>query len=362
MANNPFVWNDASGIWMHVKTIFHATAGATVIHTTYTVERPMNIGYFGMIQAGAISGGSYDHQYYYIPKTKPISGYDFTGPQLLDTAPASTVNFDSAHSSDPSNPPDREVIYFKKNADDNYDLGFAFGYSPYLAGDPATRSASCITHGNNCWEIYTSKKSYPTMIGNLGVVSSATYEGYAYRQWIDPKQYDINKSAYWNNVNGHDLVYVDYHKSVTNDTTALPSSLVGENIRVVDSQNVTTSQTTIPSDGLKLSTTGGNTYGYIVLELTPQDITLQSTACPSQSGYCNNSQPDISVNSPVATTTYHYSVDQNQTPDKTTVEAGTSDADGSFAIPPLLPTVHGMFMLLLKVLMVIFLPTMQLIR
>jgi hypothetical protein len=47
--NNSFVWNNATGIWMHVKNVFHATPGTTVVHSTYTVERPMNVGYFGII-------------------------------------------------------------------------------------------------------------------------------------------------------------------------------------------------------------------------------------------------------------------------------------------------------------------------
>ena len=61
--NNPFVWNDAN-IWMHVKNVYHATAGTTVVHSTYTVERPMSVGYFGVIQVGAITAPSYQNQYY----------------------------------------------------------------------------------------------------------------------------------------------------------------------------------------------------------------------------------------------------------------------------------------------------------
>jgi hypothetical protein len=261
--NNPFNWNDATSTWMHVKNVYRATAGNTVVHSTYDVVRPMSVSYMGMIQSGALPVGSYDHQYYYIPKTKPIGAYDFKSVQLLDTSPASQVTFTNAYIDDTNSPPDRQIIFLKKNSESNYDLGFAIGYSPI-----STSTRSCVTNnGTGCWWIYTTKKTYPVYIGDVGVVDDVTYDAYAYRQFIDSGQYGINKSAYWNNQDGHDYVYVDYHESVTDDVTVLPSSYTGKAIRVVESENISLTQTNVPASGVVLSTTGENTYGYAVLEL-----------------------------------------------------------------------------------------------
>jgi len=275
--NNPFVWNDATGVWMHVKNVFHTTAGRTIVHSTYEIESPINLGYFGIIQVGPLSAPSYDHQYFYVPKTKPIGEYDFEAPQLLDSAPASQVTFDSASIDDADNPPDRQIVFFKNDEDSNYDIGFAFGYSPY--GATAAASRNCASYANGCWWIYTTKKTYPVMVGGLGVVNNVTYDAYAYRQWIDPTLYDVNKSVYWNDQGDHDLVYVDYHRSASSDETALPSEFIGKAIKVVDSLNIQTPAAIIPANGnLSLSTTGANTYGYAVFELTTAPSTPVSPA------------------------------------------------------------------------------------
>ncbi len=280
--NNPFVWNDATGVWLHVKNVFRATAGRTVVHSTYTVLRPINLGYFGIIQVGAMTAPAYDHQYYYIPKTKPVSGYDFKATQLFDTAPASQISFNSTYIDDVNNPPDRQIIFLKKNTDSNYDIGFAFGYSPY--GSTAASNRTCATtYASGCWWIYTSKKTYPVMDGGTGVINNTTYDAYAYRQFIDPTSYDIGKSAYWNNLNGHELVYVDYHRSATSDVTTLPSQFAGWNVKVIDSANIQTPQSNVSGDGtLALSTTGSNTYGYAVLEVYAP---ITTTASPAQGNY-----------------------------------------------------------------------------
>jgi SH3-like domain-containing protein len=227
---------------------------------------------------------AYDHQYYYIPKTKPISGYDFTAPQLLDSAPASTVNFDNSAVTDTSNPPDRQIIFLKRNADSNYDIGFAFGYSPYGDTSASSRSANA---SSDYWWIYTSKKTYPEMINwyQVGIINGKTYDAYAYRQWIDPTVYDIGKSAYWHTVDGHDLIYVDYHRSATNDVTTLPTKYAGRVIHVLDSLNVATSQTSIPGNcQLQLSTSSGSN-GYFVADLlTPANVSLTSSVNPTMFG------------------------------------------------------------------------------
>jgi hypothetical protein len=260
--NNPFVWNSSTAVWMHVKNVYHVTAGTTMVHSIYNVESNIDVGYFGFVQVGILPIGSYDKRYYYVPKTKPISGYDFKAIQDLTTLPSSMVRFTDSYLDDTSNPIDRQINLLKNDADSNYDIGFAFGYSRFSGG-----SRDCAGHSNGCWSIYTSGKSYPVYIANIGEVNNVTYDVYAYRQWLDPKAYGDNKLAYWNNQNGHDVVYIDYHKSVTDDATVLPSSFTNKAFRILESENITAPQSFVLASGVKLSTTGANTYGYAVLEL-----------------------------------------------------------------------------------------------
>jgi hypothetical protein len=269
--NRPFDWNDAAGLWMHVKNVYRATAGTTIVHSTYDVLRPLDVGYIGIIQVAAITIPTYEQQYYYIPRTKPVDGYDFKAIQLFNSVPARPIYFTSTYVDDVDNPPDRQVFLFKKAADDNYDIGLAFGYSPY--GDTAARNRDCASSGLGYCRINESKKTFMAMVAGIGVVDRVTYDAYAYRQYIDPKQYDSGKLAYWNTQNGHDLVYVDYHRRATNDVTVLPSRLAGKAVRVIDAVNIQTPAARVSADGsLILSTTGNSTYGYAVLELTAAPV------------------------------------------------------------------------------------------
>jgi len=70
-------------------------------------------------------------------------------------------------------------------------------------------------------------------------------------------------------------------------------------------------------------------YEYV----TPPDPSLHSTACPSQTTYCLDTTPDITVTNTSSTTSFKYLVNQILAPLKASVEAGTADADGSFTVP-----------------------------
>ena len=290
--NNPFVWNDATSTWIHVENTFKVSAGKTIFHAVYEVMRPINFNYFGIIQTKPLSSTEHDNLYYYVPKTKPIGGYDFKNTQLLNSAPTTTIAFTSPYIDDLNSPPDRQTMFLKKNAESNYDIGLAFGYSPL-----SSSTRDCLDYGQGCWWIYTSKKVYPVYVGGTGVTNSGTYDVYAYRQWIDPKMYNINKSAYWNNQDGHDYVYVDYHESVTDDITALPTSYVGKAIRVVESENISLAQTNVPVTGLSLSTTGVNTYGYVVLELYDDNVApAVSISAPTENSVVSGNSVTLTTN------------------------------------------------------------------
>ncbi len=71
-------------------------------------------------------------------------------------------------------------------------------------------------------------------------------------------------------------------------------------------------------------------YEYV----TPPNPVLQSNSHPSESAWYPDATPDMSLSSNnSATTHYHYLVDQTAAPSAATVQAGTSDSDGTFTIP-----------------------------
>jgi len=270
--NNPFLWNDGE-VWMHVINRYKINSFGTSLHTTYSILRPMNLGYLGFLQSEKLTlptTATY-YQYKYIPKTKPINGYDFKHINIFNTAPTSSLVFNSTYVDDINNPPDREVVLLRKVAESDYDLGFTFGYSPY--GNTASSGRTCLSSTNGCWWIFTSGKSYPTVIGSqVGVVDDVTYDFYGFRQFFDAKAYGSNKMVYWNKQGDKDLVYIDYHRSASNDLTVLPSGFTGKAVNVIESENIESLPTGVSLEGVRLSTTDANTYGYAVLELST-DIT-----------------------------------------------------------------------------------------
>lgn len=286
-ANNPFIWNDGE-VWIHVKNVYRATGGTTILHTTYNVKRPMRLGYMGFLQTSPLPWTWYmfDHQYYYIPKTKPIGDYNFKNIQQFDTdsLPGGFLNFNSDYMDNPNSPPNRQIIFGNYDGEESYEAGFAFGYSPYLS--TADENRHCADYLDGCWMINASSgKTYPIAIADQAIGAGTTYEMYGYRQWLDPTIYDANKSVYWNNQNGHDLVYIDYHRSADNELISLPSRFVGKSIRVLDSENMSSVYSEVAANGLKVSTTGENTYGFLVLELYTQTPTVTSSGGGGGSSY-----------------------------------------------------------------------------
>ena len=93
LTNNPFEWNSATSTWMHVKHVYRAFAGGTVIHTTFEIEREINLGYIGFIQtAGMGTTTTYQNTYVYIPNAAVNGSYDFESIEDFSTAPASLLD------------------------------------------------------------------------------------------------------------------------------------------------------------------------------------------------------------------------------------------------------------------------------
>lgn len=263
----PLGWDSTDEVWMHVRNVYRATAGRTVLHATYEVRRPMYLMLAGMMQVSPLSTKYYDQVSYYIPKTKPISGFDFSKIQPLSGATGGDLYFDSEHITDAANPPNRQTIFLKRSTDENYDVAFAFGYSPFVDGTAEARARNCQQAGDRCWWLAVSKKTYPIAVGNVGLIDDVTYETYSYRQWVDQSAFDAGKTAYWHDVDGHKMLYVDYYTAQQNDLTELPSWSVGKEVKVVESANVVVNDYIVGQAGISLSVADGAESGFLVAEL-----------------------------------------------------------------------------------------------
>jgi hypothetical protein len=209
------------------------------------------------------NGGVYNDRYYYIPKTKPISGYNFTTPQQFNISSGSSINFTAEYLGDQNNPPDREIMYLKRDTDTAYQVGFAFGYSPF-----SITNRNCVSSNNGCWQISGVQKNYPVYFAGSGVVNNITYDVIGYRQWVDPSQNVGEKSMYWNNQDGHIVLYLDYHKNFESDTVRLPQPFVGKTVNILEIHNMTVEDSEVLPAGLHVSGQIDDLYSYAVLELT----------------------------------------------------------------------------------------------
>lgn len=70
-------------------------------------------------------------------------------------------------------------------------------------------------------------------------------------------------------------------------------------------------------------------YEYVI----PPNPVLSSSSCPDESSWCADDTPEVAVSQTSPTTGYRYLVSQIPDPDKSSVEAGSSDTDGTFTVP-----------------------------
>jgi hypothetical protein len=268
-AASPFA--DGS-VWAHNTNAFRISPGGLVVHNTFTVKDSMALLWYGALQAPKpVTYANYDSLVYYIPGVDTISSggvtYDFSRRLVVNSNFAGFLSFTAAKMLNALVPVHRQVTLFKSAATPASNIGYAFGYVALADGSSAQRIANKGS-GNVYWELSDIRKAYPRMVGNLHVTATPkTYESYWYRQWLDPTQYGDNKLAYWNTVGGYDWVYIDYHAAASADATVLPLSMWGKRITVMDSRTATCLDATVPSTGVRVTTSGAS--GFVVLRLEP---------------------------------------------------------------------------------------------
>lgn len=272
------LWTWSNGeTWVHVLNRFRLTAGSTVIHTIYAWEREMDVVYaYGTMLMCPVSVGQFDSTFYYVPRSKSVTGYHV--PKAVHSAGGYAASiereFNDTYIDDVSNPPHRGVYLFHKTGESSYDLGLATGFAPYLDAAPLTRAAN-VGPLNDFWYINSAAKTYDYIFGTYTTAGPNRQTGdsldfYCYRTWFDPKTYNTrSKAVYWNDSHpdGSTLLFLDYFAAASNDVTILPARMIGKTIGIVDTLQMTVGSSTVSAAGISVSVNPGKTNGFAVLRI-----------------------------------------------------------------------------------------------
>ncbi len=269
-----FVGDDLEGVVRNeIVYRFHPN-GACVISYNAEALQDFNIGYMGFIQSGKLTPGSeyFTHEYF-IPKALPFTQddivYDFRAGRDYLTPPSSPLMFTAANANveDPQNLPERfiQILGHEEDGQVVRDVGYALGYSLVNGMTvPAERAANA----GRALMLYTSSKTYPTAVDSAfgnPIPAGTEFECIAYRQYFYPREQGNATWVYWHEEDGAIVAYADYHKSVAEETLALPAEWAGRSFTVVEkSPSVTLhAEGTVPAEGLAVSVEGD--YGSLVL-------------------------------------------------------------------------------------------------
>jgi hypothetical protein len=249
--------------------------GACVVRHHSTVKRDFQLGYMGFIQSAPLTRGVFDTHEYFIPKTLPFKvgdqQFDFRGIQDFSFPLKNGCEFMAAKNNleDPANPPDRFIQFLGKmeNGKVARKIGYALGYS---LTEGVTRPEIRAKNAKMPLWIWKTSKTYPHAIDNgMGkdIKAGTFFDCTAYRQYFDASA-NTNATCVYGHWQGDDyILYAHYHRPVEKDIIALPPSLAGRKITVIEKTPSVTilSGDKVPAGGVTLSVKDG--YGYVVLKI-----------------------------------------------------------------------------------------------
>ena len=245
--------------------------GAMLVLHDWMALQKVDIGYMGFIQNAPMNTVSpLTKMLVYMPKALPVtvSGTTYDLRTLIDltSAPAGSINIDSAYWENPNSPPDRAIEFLA--------LGDGTRKHAFMSGFVTDKGIGVGRKDlvSRAWYYYTSRKSYPCGIDDtLGdIAAGTTYQAVAFRIFSDVENNPTGRlSCNMIEVGKAVYIYLDYN-GVMIDNVAIPNKYVGMDITVVEkSSNVTISNATVASDNLRVTVaTASPLYGYAVLKLT----------------------------------------------------------------------------------------------
>ncbi|MBO7147240.1 MAG: hypothetical protein J6W81_05785 [Lentisphaeria bacterium] len=248
--------------------------GAYVLYRTCEVKSPLkNLASLDMMFAWSAGMARRPDHEMYIPKVKKMKLKKYPAAKERIEADFAAVykipkqwkvndRISKGSAIDPQNMPDRFIYLSGKNG--KREIGIALGYS-LLEGHTALKNKSA--ERDMAYHFWHTRKMYPYAYLIRKAEPGRVINTIAYKQYFNPQIEPDATVFYSHKEHDAEIVYLDFHKDLTNKTIRLPESMNGKKITVIEQTPSVTLHTkdTVPADGIKLDVK--NQYGYIVLKL-----------------------------------------------------------------------------------------------
>ena len=213
----------------------------------------------------------YPVQEFYIPKVKKMTltgrkGYDSLECDIskIYKMPKEMQVSKTISKKDCLNPEDMPDRFIRLcGSEEKREIGVALGYS-LIHGHSAK-----INRGkdrDNVYFYWHTKKVYPYIYTLKNTRPGQKIETVVYKQYLNPQIEPDATDFYYHKEFDADVIYLDFHKTLTGKRIKLPASMTGKKLTVIEQTPSVKLHTTgtVPADGLLLDVAGE--YGYIVLK------------------------------------------------------------------------------------------------
>lgn len=240
---------DTEPLFNHAINYRFTANGNTVVTTTIRAYKEMVLNSHGFIQAQPLTTGNL-----YIPKTKPISGYDFTQITNWSVNPVSTLGFTSTYWEYINNAPDRVI-------NQNSNVSIQYGYITDRGYEGSVSNALTLYNAT--------RKIYPLAITNKLMQADTSFSCVAFRSYTNPANNPIGRTNYtYVKVGNVTFLYLDYHGTL-NDFIEPNPDWVGKEIIVYEGNHNCELIANIATGAIMIKSTATSTdYGYIVLKIS----------------------------------------------------------------------------------------------
>ena len=262
-------------ILFSVETVFRfQPAGACTMDQTYRIRHSFSsLRCLGVMFMWSGTIAQQPRREFYIPKLKPFTTppfgpekvtYDCDFAAIYDLPAAMPVSFYITREQclDPNDLPDRFV---RISGDHQRRLGFALGYSLFQG---CTAKANQGAERDAVYFLYSSQKMYPFGLQLNAPAAGTERRLLAFRQYFNPQREPDATSFLHHRQADADVVYLDFHKNLSDKTIVLPQHLAGRPFTILEktpSLTLKSPDVISPAATILLSVTGN--YGYVVLKI-----------------------------------------------------------------------------------------------
>ena len=157
--------------------------------------------------------------------------------------------------------PDR---FIRITGDQQRKYGIALGYSLFMG---CTAKQNRGADRSSIYHLWYTKKMYPYCYQLKNVKKGRKISSVSYKQYFDPQREPDTTDFYCHKQGNSDVVYLDFHKTLTNKLIKLPREFAGKKVTILEKTPsvILHMGDVIPPEGITLSVK--NNYGYLVLKL-----------------------------------------------------------------------------------------------